>query len=280
MWTTGECWGGGATCTNLKCSEYDYFYNNVVNGKPCSPNGTVFGNVGHFTQVMWANTGWVGCAWTAGCGTICDYVVAGNMNLPSGTLQASNIWGVGGAVASKCPTGTTSANGLCRSTSPLELGNPNTGWKFWTYIAAGIVAFIILLIIAAILYSGVKRRRAATQAGLAPENAQLQEKFDGFENLQLPSASGLQAEVNMPMTELGGYAPISPSSPSSPPSTHDSPISSPHGSPLTTSPIEPVALALKQSWERYFDAERGAFYYFNHETGESQWVAPEGFTAS
>jgi len=99
MWTNGGCRGGSSsysvwTCTQVVCSEADYFYNNTVNGAPCSPKGAQFESVGHFTQVMWATTQWVGCAYTSSCGTLCDYVMGGNINLPSVLVpsDASMVW--------------------------------------------------------------------------------------------------------------------------------------------------------------------------------------------
>jgi len=110
-WTTSRCSSatysnGQWTCTGSKCSEEDYFYKNGA----CV--GT-FDDYGHFTQNMWAATAWVGCGYTKACGTLCDYVGGGNVNLPPNP-QPSNVWGVGGAAASNCSAGyPAQSNGLC-----------------------------------------------------------------------------------------------------------------------------------------------------------------------
>jgi hypothetical protein len=115
MWTNGNCdaaeySNGQWTCTDQKCSEMEYFYQTGV----CY--GT-FDDYGHFTQVMWATTAWVGCGYTQECGTLCDYVVGGNYNLPPDP-KPSDVWGCGGAAASNCPSGyEPQSNGLCAASS-------------------------------------------------------------------------------------------------------------------------------------------------------------------
>ncbi|KAJ3275498.1 hypothetical protein HDV01_000325 [Terramyces sp. JEL0728] len=115
-WTTGTCIGasfsGGVfTCsTHATCSEKDGFYGDK-NGSPCNQENTEYG---HFTQVMWAATQYVGCGYTSQCGTLCDYVQGGNVNLPTNP-QPGDIWGFGGQAASKCPANApTNDNGLCK----------------------------------------------------------------------------------------------------------------------------------------------------------------------
>ncbi|KAJ3257278.1 Peptidase inhibitor 16 [Boothiomyces macroporosus] len=113
-WTTGNCTGfsligGKYVCTSTVCSEESGFYGGTTG--TCNQLNTV---TGHFTQVMWAKTQNVGCGYTSTCGTLCNYVMGGNYNLPSNP-QPSDIWGVGGAAASNCPANApTNDNGLCK----------------------------------------------------------------------------------------------------------------------------------------------------------------------
>jgi uncharacterized protein YkwD len=84
QWTNGEGFlaTGSGVCTSYHCSEADWFYGRRnPNGTLCSPAS--FEDWGHFTQVMWADTEWVGCAYTPSCGTLCNYVIGGNGGLPS-----------------------------------------------------------------------------------------------------------------------------------------------------------------------------------------------------
>ncbi|KAJ3320868.1 Peptidase inhibitor 16 [Boothiomyces sp. JEL0866] len=113
-WTSGTCNGGSYngvkyTCTSTQCSEASGFYGGTTG--TCNQLNTDWG---HFTQVMWANTQYVGCGYTPQCGTLCDYVEGGNFNMPANP-KPSDIWGVGGAAASKCPASVpTNDNGLCK----------------------------------------------------------------------------------------------------------------------------------------------------------------------
>jgi len=86
-WTTG-------------CSEKSNFLG--ING--CSSSS---GETGHYTQVVWASSAYVGCGYTSVGGTVCDYS-------PGGNFDAENPY-VLGTTCSDCPTGYTANcdNGLC-----------------------------------------------------------------------------------------------------------------------------------------------------------------------
>jgi hypothetical protein len=288
-WTNGGCrssqYSNGVwSCASVGCSEADYFYNRVVNGESCSPNGVIFGNVGHFTQVMWAKTAWVGCGYTASCGTLCDYVVSGNFNLPS-TIAPSAIWGIGGSQASSCPSGYMSSGGLCRAAAKAEVTTTKTPWTTYVWIGLGVFAFFVFLaIITYVLYGGVKRRRE-TMAGMrnnsiSPEVDALQEKFDGFANVSSGTVSPTATET--PATELTYEVVPQSETPCETPVISDtSPESTYTVVPQTEAPVisnitsEPATTV---GWEKMFDRERGAYYYYNHTDGTTQWEIPDGFS--
>jgi hypothetical protein len=118
-WTVDNCLGiSGNTCTDPVCSESDNFYGRTRadGGAQCSNTGLFA--VGHFTQVMWATTAWVGCGHTAACGTLCDYAPAGN----SGFTQA-DVW-IAGTPGSQCPTGFTGVDGLCSAAGVITTTPP------------------------------------------------------------------------------------------------------------------------------------------------------------
>ncbi|KAJ1530155.1 hypothetical protein ONE63_005086 [Megalurothrips usitatus] len=92
-----------------------------LNTKPFKVDNT-FMDVGHFTQLAWANTYAVGCGYStyrAGSGSapdtqlvVCDYK-------PSGNFEGDVVY-EGGAPASKCPAGTSKDKtypGLCAAAS-------------------------------------------------------------------------------------------------------------------------------------------------------------------
>jgi hypothetical protein len=119
QWTDGRCssWASPPLrCNSYWCSEKQNFYQTGSDSYgACSQTS---GEVLHYTQLMWATTAYVGCGYTAACGTLCDYAMAGNMNLPSmGSMREANIWKIG-TPCSSCPSGYTKCNnGLCSATT-------------------------------------------------------------------------------------------------------------------------------------------------------------------
>ncbi|XP_062570895.1 GLIPR1-like protein 1 [Saccostrea cucullata] len=86
--------------------DYDYYANTCVPNKKC----------GHYTQVAWAETEYVGCAVTlctplvdksdSAYFYVCNYGERGNMNCDRPYIE--------GSTCSQCPSGYTCTNKLCR----------------------------------------------------------------------------------------------------------------------------------------------------------------------
>lgn len=82
-------------------------------------------DVGHYTQLAWAETYAVGCAYsayTAGSGSVPDTQLVVCDYKPSGNFMGEVMY-VGGTPASKCPTGTkrdSTYTGLCASSSQTD----------------------------------------------------------------------------------------------------------------------------------------------------------------
>lgn len=92
-----------------------------LNTKPFTADST-FMDVGHYTQLTWADTYAVGCAYstyTAGSGTTVDTQLVVCNYKPSGNFEGE-VQYAGGQPASNCPTGTQKDStypGLCASSS-------------------------------------------------------------------------------------------------------------------------------------------------------------------
>ncbi len=85
------------------CSERENYHGD----RGCS------GTVGHYTQVLWANSYKVGCGYTEDGGTLCNYS-------PGGNYIGQNYFDVG-AACSACPeTHPFCNNGLCSTTDPFS----------------------------------------------------------------------------------------------------------------------------------------------------------------
>nr|XP_034330687.1 peptidase inhibitor 16-like [Crassostrea gigas] len=89
-------------------NSYDFGTNNCTHEKTC----------GHYTQVVWAETEYVGCAvafcdpliregWSSGYFYVCNYGERGNMNGDRPYIH------VIGSTCSQCPSGYSCNNGLC-----------------------------------------------------------------------------------------------------------------------------------------------------------------------
>lgn len=104
VWPTA--WGGN------DCSEQQNYWANYE----ASTNGQSYqscagGTVGHYTQVLWANSARLGCGYTSAIGTICNYAPGGNVGGYTNYVQS-------GAACSACPSGyDVCVNGLCSSGS-------------------------------------------------------------------------------------------------------------------------------------------------------------------
>jgi len=126
QWTDGRCssWASPPLrCNSYWCSEKQNFYQTGSDSYgACSQTS---GEVLHYTQTMWATTAFVGCGYTPACGTLCDYAMGGNMNLPSmGQMREANLWKIG-TPCSACPSGYTHCNaGLCSATTSTVTTSP------------------------------------------------------------------------------------------------------------------------------------------------------------
>jgi len=128
QWTDGRCssWASPPLrCNSYWCSEKQNFYQSGSDSYGACTQTS--GQVLHYTQLMWATTTHVGCGYTAACGTLCDYAMAGNNNLPPmGQMRESNIWKIG-TPCSACPSGYTRCNaGLCSATTSSVTSAPVT----------------------------------------------------------------------------------------------------------------------------------------------------------
>jgi len=93
----------------------------IAEGQAYTPSGTdlIYGNnyghkcsldyCSHYTQIVWAETRYVGCGWRS-CSTstskyrfVCNYY-------PSGNIGSLPIYGTGGNIGSKCPSGYTKSS--------------------------------------------------------------------------------------------------------------------------------------------------------------------------
>ncbi|XP_062595872.1 GLIPR1-like protein 1 [Saccostrea cucullata] len=73
-------------------------------------NNYCFGRCGHYTQVVWADSEYLGCAENPNCSgktlVVCNYGPAGNFNNQRPYIS--------GPSCSQCPSGYTCNNGLCQ----------------------------------------------------------------------------------------------------------------------------------------------------------------------
>lgn len=109
----GENWYSGAPEDGLTGGAtrawVDFRWPIAWGGNGCSErenyHGVCSGTVGHYTQVLWANTYKVGCGYTSIGGTVCNYSPGGNYSGPPFVV---------GAACSACPpTHPVCIDGLC-----------------------------------------------------------------------------------------------------------------------------------------------------------------------
>eukprot|EP01130_Rhizamoeba_saxonica_P011592 TRINITY_DN481_c0_g1_i1.p1 TRINITY_DN481_c0_g1~~TRINITY_DN481_c0_g1_i1.p1 ORF type:complete len:167 (+),score=35.45 TRINITY_DN481_c0_g1_i1:686-1186(+) len=89
-------WGG--------CSERDAYY------------GRCNGVTGHFTQVAWANSEYIGCGYTQSGGTVCNYSPGGNYNGQDPWMTGSACSDCDEEIYPYC------VNGLCSRTKNSAVG--------------------------------------------------------------------------------------------------------------------------------------------------------------
>jgi len=129
-------------------------------------------------------------------------------------------------------------------------------WTTYVYIAGGVIVLILAVTIAIILFTKKRRRHSVIQ----------QDHDVELEKLQAPS--GALSPIQMSPEAFTSVSSLPTNLPSNLPS-------SPGVKPEPEK--EPITPSVAKVWERVFDTDKGAYYYYNNTNGQSQWDAPSGF---